>query len=42
MQSERQMKILEIISKYDVETQDELADYLRKAGVKTTQVISAC
>ena len=37
MQSERQMKILEIISKYDVETQDELADYLRKAGFKTTQ-----
>ena len=37
MQSERQMKILEIISKYAVETQDELADYLRKAGFKTQQ-----
>ena len=37
MQSERQMKILELISEYDIETQDELAAYLEKAGYKTTQ-----
>lgn len=37
MQSERQMKILELISEYDIETQDELAAYLTEAGFKTTQ-----
>ena len=37
MQSERQMKILELISEHDIETQDELAAYLREAGFKTTQ-----
>lgn len=33
----RQSKILEIIQKYDVETQEELADRLRAAGLKVTQ-----
>ena len=37
MQSERQMKILELISQHDIETQDELAAYLTEAGFKTTQ-----
>ncbi len=37
MQSERQMKILELISEHDIETQDELAAYLTEAGFKTTQ-----
>ncbi len=37
MQSERQMKILELISEHDIETQDVLAAYLREAGFKTTQ-----
>ena len=33
----RQGKILEIIQKYDVETQEELADRLRVSGLKVTQ-----
>ena len=33
----RQGKILEIVQKYDVETQEELADRLRAAGLKVTQ-----
>ena len=37
MQSERQMKILELIAQHDIETQDELAAYLANAGFKTTQ-----
>ena len=37
MKKLRQGKILEIIQKYDVETQEELADRLRAAGLKVTQ-----
>lgn len=37
MKKLRQDKILEIIQKYDVETQEELADRLRAAGLKVTQ-----
>ena len=37
MKKLRQGKILEIIEKYDVETQEELADRLRAAGLKVTQ-----
>lgn len=33
----RHAKILEIIQKYDMETQEELADRLRAAGLKVTQ-----
>ena len=33
----RQGKILEIVQKYDVETQEELANRLRAAGLKVTQ-----
>ena len=37
MKSSRQNKIVEIIKKYHVETQEELADYLEKAGFTVTQ-----
>lgn len=37
MKKLRQGRILEIIQKYDVETQEELADRLRAAGIKVTQ-----
>ena len=37
MKKLRQGKILEIIQKYDVETQEELADRLRASGLKVTQ-----
>ena len=37
MKSSRQNKIVEIIRKYHVETQEELADYLEKAGFAVTQ-----
>ena len=30
-------KIIEIVEKYDVETQDELIEYLRKTGYEVTQ-----
>ncbi len=37
MKSKRQKKILELIEKYDVETQEDLADLLKKAGFVATQ-----
>lgn len=37
MKSKRQEKILELISKYSVETQEELAELLRQSGFVTTQ-----
>ncbi len=37
MKKARHQKIIEIISKYAVETQEELAGYLRQAGVEATQ-----
>ena len=37
MKNKRQKKILEIIEKYDVETQDQLSDLLVNAGFATTQ-----
>lgn len=37
MKSVRQMTILDIIEKQDVETQEELADALRAHGIKVTQ-----
>ena len=37
MKSLRHGKILEIISKYDVETQEELTEYLRSEGFAVTQ-----
>jgi len=33
----RQRKILEIIENYDIETQEELAEFLKKAGIDITQ-----
>ncbi len=37
MKKLRHAKILELIEKYDVETQEELADYLKEAGFQVTQ-----
>ncbi|MBE5892998.1 MAG: arginine repressor [Lachnospiraceae bacterium] len=37
MKKLRQRKIIEIIEKYDVETQEELADRLKEAGLSVTQ-----
>jgi len=37
MKTIRQQKILEIIAKYDVETQEELAERLRQEGLEVTQ-----
>lgn len=37
MKKSRQGKVIEIIEKYDVETQEELAAYLRDAGFQVTQ-----
>lgn len=37
MKLERHEKIIELIEKYDIETQDELADRLRAEGFRVTQ-----
>ena len=37
MKISRHAKIIELISQYDIETQEELAEYLNKAGFKVTQ-----
>lgn len=37
MKAKRQEKIIEIIEKYNIETQDELAEKLAEAGFYTTQ-----
>ena len=37
VKSSRQNKIIEIVKKYHVETQEELADYLTQAGFAVTQ-----
>ncbi|HIX16122.1 MAG TPA: arginine repressor [Candidatus Hungatella pullicola] len=37
MKLERHSKIVELIGKYEIETQEELADYLNKAGFAVTQ-----
>ena len=37
MKSKRNAKILEIISKYNIETQEELSDHLEQAGFHVTQ-----
>ena len=37
MKKNRHEKIIEIVEKYDVETQDELIEYLRKTGYDVTQ-----
>ena len=33
----RQARIVDLIAKYDIETQEELADYLKKEGYRVTQ-----
>jgi transcriptional regulator of arginine metabolism len=35
--SRRQQKMIELVNTYEIETQEELADYLRKAGFHVTQ-----
>lgn len=37
MKVSRHAKIIELISRYDIETQEELAEYLNDAGFKVTQ-----
>ena len=37
VKEERHSKIVELIGKYDIETQEELAEYLNKAGFQVTQ-----
>ena len=37
MKVDRQEKILELIGKYDIETQEELAEHLHREGFKVTQ-----
>ena len=37
MKISRHAKIIELISQYDIETQEELAEYLNNAGFKVTQ-----
>ena len=37
MKTSRQSKIIELIQKNDIETQDELLEYLLKDGFKVTQ-----
>ena len=41
MKKSRQSKILELIKKYEIETQEELADYLRKEGFMVTQATAS-
>ena len=37
MKISRHAKIIELISRHDIETQEELADYLNNSGFKVTQ-----
>ena len=37
MKVNRHAKIIELIGKYHIETQEELADYLNREGFKVTQ-----
>ena len=37
MKVNRHAKIIELIGKYHIETQEELADYLNREGIKVTQ-----
>ena len=37
MKATRHTKILELIKQYDIETQEELSDYLRREGYQVTQ-----
>ena len=37
MKTTRQSKIIELIKKYEIETQEELSDYLQKEGYSVTQ-----
>ena len=41
MKVNRHAKIVELINKYQIETQDELAEYLNEAGFKVTQATAS-
>ena len=40
MKFQRQAKILELIDRFEIETQEELTDHLRAVGYSTTQATS--
>lgn len=42
MKGNRHAKIIELIHKYNIETQEELADYLHREGFKVTQATVSC
>ena len=42
MKLKRHEKIIELIEQYDIETQDELAELLRKEGFDVTQATVSC
>ena len=37
MKTERHAKIIDLISRYDIETQEDLAEYLKREGLNVTQ-----
>ena len=39
MKVNRHVKIVELVNKYDIETQEELADRLREEGFQITQAV---
>ena len=41
MKVNRHAKIIELINKYHIETQEELAEYLNQEGFKVTQALDA-
>ena len=40
MKVSRHAKIIELISQYDIETQEELAEYLNNAGLRSHRQLS--
>ena len=43
MKTKRQAKMLELIKRNDIETQEELSDYLEREGYQVTQAtVSTC
>ena len=42
MKVNRHAKIIELINKYHIETQEELAEYLNQEGCKVTQEKGIC
>ena len=42
MKTKRQTKMLELIKKHDIETQEELSDYLQKEGYPENIYVPRC